>query len=183
MRIVQVLAGAMFWIALSAPAGMAQEPLPDHRYVYTQDADFYGADLGPLFDTTRTACALACDAQAACIAFTYNTRSNACFPKSDVTEVEFFEGALSARKLNTPIDIQKIATSRKTDLAFLKESDFDAATNLVQFNADRYLAGNNTLEDILGAVMNPVARVHLKSNTQNVHVVNSLLLLTEFCFY
>ncbi|MEH6738444.1 MAG: alpha-2-macroglobulin family protein [Sulfitobacter sp.] len=158
MRIVQVLAGAMFWIALLAPAGMAQEPLPDHRYVYTQDADFYGADLGPLFDTTRTACALACDAQTACIAFTYNTRSNACFPKSDVTEVEFFEGALSARKLNTPTEIQTIAASRKNDLAFLKTSDFDAADTLVQFNADRYLAGNNTLEDIMGAMAAAISR-------------------------
>ncbi len=158
MRFMQVMAGAMFWIALMAPVGIAQEALPDHRYVYTSDADFYGADLGPLFDTTRKACVRACDAQNACIAFTYNTRSKACFPKSDVTEVEFFEGAQSARKLITPKEFQLLAASRKADLAFLKVSDFDAANGLVQVNADRHQAGNNTLKEITSAMNAAISR-------------------------
>lgn len=89
MRILQWIAGVMFWITVVVSVAQAQTTIPEERFVYTQDADFYGADLGPLFDTSRVACARACRAQDACTAFTFNTRSNACFPKSAVAETEF----------------------------------------------------------------------------------------------
>ncbi|MDG1354274.1 MAG: PAN/Apple domain-containing protein [Sulfitobacter sp.] len=102
MRILQILTGALIVLGLGASAVTAQTAIPEYRYVYTPDTDFYGADLGQLFDTTQAACARACDAQSSCIGFTYNTRSNACFPKSAVTRSEYFEGAQSARKQNCP---------------------------------------------------------------------------------
>ena len=79
-----------------ATQSWAQTAVPDHRYVYSQDVDFYGADLTNLFDTTQDACERACTAQSDCVAFTYNTRSNACFPKSAITDRKPYQGARSA---------------------------------------------------------------------------------------
>ena len=50
------------WVSVA----LAQDIIPDHRYVYSRDVDFYGADLTPLFDTTQSACTRACDADDAC---------------------------------------------------------------------------------------------------------------------
>lgn len=158
MRVLQILAGAVLWITAVAPATFAQQTLPDHRYVYTQDADFYGADLGPLFDTNRAACAQACSAQSSCVAFTFNTKSNACFPKSAVSETEFFEGAQSARKVSTSLQAQTLASARADSLIALKDADLAVAAALVQKNADRYLAGSVTLEDVIVAMSTATAR-------------------------
>ena len=78
-----------------------QTAVPEHRYLFSRDVDFYGADLTNLFDTTLDACQRACSAQAACVAFTFNARSNACFPKSGVSDRQPYEGAMSARKVAT----------------------------------------------------------------------------------
>ncbi|MCX7565738.1 alpha-2-macroglobulin family protein [Sulfitobacter sp. F26169L] len=163
MRVMQMVAGVAIWLTATVAGVQAQQALPDHRYVYTQDADFYGADLGPLFETTRDACARACTAQSACTAFTFNTRSNACFPKSAITQVEFFEGALSARKLVTPAVAQAVAAERRAEMIFLKPSDFDAAAQLVQTNADRYQTGNITVEDAVSAMNAAIARGDIPS--------------------
>lgn len=158
MRILQVMTAALIWLAVALSAAWAQSVLPEHRYVYTQDADFYGADLGPLFDTTRAACARTCSAQSNCVGFTFNTPSNACFPKSAVTQSEFFEGALSARKLVTPAAAQAVATARLADYGTLGASDLTAATVLVQTNADRYPVGNTALDNAISAMNNAIAR-------------------------
>jgi uncharacterized protein YfaS (alpha-2-macroglobulin family) len=158
MRVLRILAYAILWIAAVAPATFAQQTLPDHRYVYTQDVDFYGADLGPLFDTNRAACAQACSAQTSCVAFTFNTKSNACFPKSAVTETEFFEGARSARKISTNPQAQTLAAVRTDNLGALKDDDLALAAALVQKNADRYFAGSATLEDTVAAMNAATAR-------------------------
>jgi len=158
MRILQILAGALIVLGLGASAVTAQTAIPEYRYVYTPDTDFYGADLGQLFDTTQAACARACDAQSSCIGFTYNTRSNACFPKSAVTRSEYFEGAQSARKLNSSPAALDLAALRKPDLAFLSASDFEQARALVQINADRFPDTGFSLEDTVAAMQAAVSR-------------------------
>ena len=79
----------------------AQSALPDRRAVLTNNIDYYGADLTPLFDTSFDACRTACLANPDCNAFTFNSRSNACFPKSSVSEEVPYDGAQSARILPT----------------------------------------------------------------------------------
>lgn len=158
MRILCVAFGiAMTFMAVCTGAG-AQTALPDHRYVYSQDTDFYGADLGPLFDTTRAACVRACSAQPACVAFTFNTRSNACFPKSDVSQVQIYEGALSARKRLSSAAARDRAATRQSDLTFLQEADLDAAMALVQQNADRFPSGDLALNDAVLAMEAAIGR-------------------------
>ena len=158
MRILQIVAGIMIGLVTALGAVSAQPVLPDHRYVIIPDTDFYGADLGALFDTSRAACARACDAQSSCVAFTYNTRSKACFPKSDVSRVEFFDGAVSARKHPTTAAAQELASRRKATLGALQDSDYAAAQALVQTNADRYPDGGFALDEGLVAMQAAIKR-------------------------
>ena len=166
MRMLRNLAGAVTWLMVGASVLMAQTALPDHRYVYTPDTDFYGADLGPLFDTTQAACLRACDARSSCVGFTYNTRSRACFPKSAVTRGEFFAGAQSARKIQTPPTAQALGQQRQTDLAFLNASDFVQARDLVQINADRFPNTGLSLDDMMAALQAAIARGDIPAATR-----------------
>lgn len=158
MQIWMRVFGAVVWLIAGSFGVAAQQALPEHRYVYSNYADFYGADLGPLFETTRAACARACSAQAACTAFTFNTRSNACFPKSEVTEQAFFDGAVSARKLRISMQAQTLATTRQRDLGFLKQSDLDGAKALVHLNAERYSVDNTDPSDLIAAMEVAIGR-------------------------
>ena len=111
----------------AASAGAAQDLIPERRMVVTRGADFYGSDLAALFDTTLEACQAQCLNDPACGAFTYNTRSRACFPKSGVTEVQPYDGAISARVLNADPALSSQATARAADLDMLRPEDLEAA--------------------------------------------------------
>ncbi len=97
----------------------AQSAVPERRAIVTPDVDFYGADLTALFGTTYSACRTACLSDPDCRAFTFNTRSNACFPKSAVREETPFAGALSARVAQTDPAVLAQAEERARDLDFL----------------------------------------------------------------
>ncbi|MCX7558091.1 alpha-2-macroglobulin family protein [Sulfitobacter sp. F26204] len=148
------LAAGLSWALLTFSSGavVAQNAVPDHRYLYTRDMDFYGADLTKLFDTSQAACARACSAQDTCVAFTYNTRNNACFPKSGVTEQQPYTGALSARKIATDRQVVAAQGKRQKDLGFLTEEDFDATRAFVAINAQRYDLDGAPLEDLAAAM-------------------------------
>lgn len=115
-------------LALSAPVA-AQNSVPEFRYVTTRDADFYGSDLDALFDTDLKSCIQACNANSLCTAFTYNTRSSACFPKRGVNRQEPYAGALSAHKIVTPEQTLTLAKTRSEALAFLRPSDLNNASD------------------------------------------------------
>ncbi|MEQ6203094.1 alpha-2-macroglobulin family protein [Sulfitobacter sp. HNIBRBA2951] len=158
MRILHLFVAVVMGLMAQLVPASAQQALPDHRYVYEVDVDFYGADLGPLFEVPRSACARACDAQTACVGFTFNTLKNACFPKSDVTRSEFFEGAQSARKIVTPAQARSQAQARLAQATFVTESDLTAAHKLVQTNADTNLSLSVPLSDMLAAFDTAIAR-------------------------
>ncbi|MEL6450340.1 MAG: alpha-2-macroglobulin family protein [Pseudomonadota bacterium] len=120
-----------------AQAALAQEVLPPQRYVLSQDVDFYGADRTALFDTTYDACARACSADDQCVAFTFNTRSNACFPKSEISDRQGYVGAVSAERVNTPAATQALAAARAAALD-LSEADLAAARTLAAQMGQRF---------------------------------------------
>ena len=64
MRPLHGLALSFVLLILGVFQTAAQNAVPDHRYLYSRDVDFYGADLTNLFDTSQEACARACSAQA-----------------------------------------------------------------------------------------------------------------------
>jgi len=105
----------------------AQSPVPERHQTVTRDTDFYGADLQPLFDTTREACRKACFGNPDCRAYTYNTRSSACFPKSAVADTQPYDGAISGRLFPTDPRVLKQAEARVADLDFLSADDLGKA--------------------------------------------------------
>ncbi|SIO15197.1 alpha-2-macroglobulin family protein [Vannielia litorea] len=126
-------------IALSAglPAAAQQgpgqpAPIPERRLVPEKDVDFYGADLRALFDTSYDACRAACVADSACTAFTFNARSNACFPKRGVERREAYEGAQSATVVTESSERLALARSRAAELEFLRSGDLTSARSFAE---------------------------------------------------
>lgn len=115
-------------VSLPLPA-LAQQgpdsaaPIPERRLLPEQDVDFFGADLRALFDTSYESCSAACLADGACAAFTFNARSNSCFPKRAVERREPYQGALSATVIDESAPRLAQARARAADLAFLGAAD------------------------------------------------------------
>ncbi len=137
---------AVIW----ASAPLAQQIVPDQRYVLMQDMDFYGADRSALFDTSFEACQRACSADDQCVAFTFNSRSNACFPKSAITDRQPYVGAISAERLNVPSGLQQLARDRASALG-VSEQDAVASRALALAIGPRYPANGQPVEALLAA--------------------------------
>ncbi|WP_209598486.1 alpha-2-macroglobulin family protein [Ruegeria sp. HKCCSP351] len=132
-------------------ATQAQDAVPEFRYITTRDADFYGSDLDALFDTDLKSCIQACSANTLCTAFTYNTRSNACFPKSGVNRQEAYQGAVSAQKVSTPDQTQTLAKTRANALSALGAADLKQAADQARDLGFVHMAQGNDLQDVLDA--------------------------------
>lgn len=65
---------------------------------------------------------------------------------------------MSARKALTPTATQALAAERADRYAAIESADLQAAAALVQRNADRYLAGGLSLEDVIAAMDTATAR-------------------------
>ena len=127
---------ALFFLVFAAfgSGATAQEQIPQSRTIYERDIDLIGTDLAQIFDTTFPACEAACQNTDRCEAFTFNQLSNACFPKTDITGVSLFEGAISGRIYPTnPIALAG-APARISELGFLTDRDFVAAARLTRLS-------------------------------------------------
>ncbi|SDF36177.1 hypothetical protein SAMN04488105_11860 [Salipiger thiooxidans] len=145
---------------------MAQEAVPERRIVASRDMDFYGGDLQPLFDTTLEACQSLCLNDPSCGAFTFNSRSNACFPKSGVTERTPYEGAVSAEVVAADPGVVAAAATRAQDLGFLDQRDLVAARDEAQALGLRHAGGQWPVDALLEAARNAEARGELRDALQ-----------------
>lgn len=134
---------------LTPLVGLAESPVPERRLVITQDVDFFGADLQNLFDTTYEACQKACLADTRCMAFTYNRKSSACFPKSEISERQPFDGAISAEVYLTNPRILKNSEERAAELDFLSSNDLRRAKGLAEEIGDLHNGGKHSVDDML----------------------------------
>ncbi|MEM8579292.1 MAG: PAN domain-containing protein, partial [Pseudomonadota bacterium] len=133
---------------------MAQDaPLPADRYIVTRDVDFFGADRTALFDTSEAACKRACSADEACVGYTFNSRSNACFPKAAIRERQPYVGAISAVRIVTPAAAQRRAADAAARLTFLTDADIAAARDLADGIGARFAAGGRDLDAVVAAAM------------------------------
>lgn len=147
------------WVTGAAEAQQGgADVVPDHRYLFVRDVDFFGADLTNLFDTSQAACERACSAQSACTAFTFNTRSNACFPKAGVADQQSYQGAMSARKVATDPDVLAVVASRRAALGYLSAADIQRAADLVRSNSRLYSFQGEQLTDLVAALQGAVQR-------------------------
>ncbi|QFS84627.1 MG2 domain protein [Roseivivax sp. THAF40] len=149
---------------LSLPIG-ASADLPERRSVVTNDIDYPGRDLQPLFETTLEACERVCLNDPDCGAFTFNARAGACFSKTGAGEAVPFDGAISGRVINaTNADIAR-ADARAGDLDFLTEAELDAAEAQARGLGLRYRGGQWSVDALLRAAEDAEARGNLQAAT------------------
>ena len=87
-------------MALLSPA-TAQD---QRRVVTTPDGDYFGFDLRTERDVTLDSCTAICLADGDCRAFTYNTRAQWCFLKSDYSVLKTFAGAVAGKVVTGSTD-------------------------------------------------------------------------------
>lgn len=130
---------------------VAKDVVPERRLVVTNDVDFYGADLQSLFDTDLESCQNACLADPQCRAFTFNKRSNACFPKSAISEKKPYDGAVSAEVLTVDPRVAQSASTRLQELNFLPERDLERAFDQAKGIGPLHPGGQWEVETLLKA--------------------------------
>ena len=143
-----IITGAMAAIT-GLPAGA--QIVPEARFVVSRNVDFYGSDLQALFDTDLDSCLRQCAADAACAAFTFNARSNSCFPKSTISDRQPYDGAISAAKIPMDPALLQAARARAGDIGFLGEATLNAAGRDARDLGLRHASGDASLEELLQA--------------------------------
>ncbi|WP_446030921.1 alpha-2-macroglobulin family protein [Phaeobacter inhibens] len=129
----------------------ADSIFPENRYVIQRDTDHFGADLGPLFETDMRSCARACTAQPDCAGFAFNSRSNACFPKSAMDQPSPYEGAFSALKLTSSRAQRQAADARAAALQGVQDDDLAQAAKQAQNLGLRFPTGGASVDDLVAA--------------------------------
>ena len=159
----RILASAILAVSFAFPALAQSSLIPEQRLVYSKDIDFYGADLTNLFDTTLEACERACLSNTQCTAFTFNQRSNSCFPKGGVSEKKPYEGALSAEVYRANARIVQASSARLNELAFLSERDRAAMRAQAEGLGRLHPGGQWSVQVLLDAVRDRRAEKNLMS--------------------
>ncbi|HEY9040495.1 MAG TPA: alpha-2-macroglobulin family protein [Roseovarius sp.] len=144
-------------LAVFAGPLAAETAVPERRAIITRDVDFYGSDLTALFDTTYKACVATCLANPQCRAFTFNTKSNACFPKSAVREETPFVGAISARIADTNPQVLAQSGARSGDLGFLGDQTLQQARVQAEGIGRTHPGGAYTAQTMLQAARDRMA--------------------------
>jgi hypothetical protein len=134
-----------------ASAAQADSVIPPQRYQGFMDTDYYGSDLQALFDTDLASCQAACSAQDSCAGFSYNTRSNACFPKQDMQTASQFVGAISALKQVQPAAVLAQGEARAKRLSALRTADWTLAYQAAEEIGRHFPSEGAALEDMVAA--------------------------------
>ncbi|SFJ82734.1 alpha-2-macroglobulin family protein [Jannaschia pohangensis] len=146
-----------------APAALAQEAIPERRLIITDNVDLPGADLGSYFDTTYEFCRNTCLGDAQCTAFTFNKRSNACFPKSQVGTAEEFIGAVSGEIVERNAADLALARTRAGELSFLDAEEIAAARAEALALADRHPIGTVSASELAALARSALANRNLSA--------------------
>ncbi|MEP5153425.1 MG2 domain-containing protein, partial [Planktotalea sp.] len=159
----RIFAAVILGLSMATPMLAQTSLVPEQRLVYSKDVDFFGSDLTNLFDTTQDACETACLSNSQCTAFTFNQRSNSCFPKSGVSEKQTYEGALSAEVYRANANTLQTATARANDLGFLSDRDRSAIRAQAEGLGALHPGGKWSVQVLLDAVRDRRAEKNLMS--------------------
>ena len=146
----------------------ATEPLPDRRIVTSIGQDFFGGDIGSIFETTFKACRDACYGNPACQALTYNTRAEACFLKSSIEHVDAFDGAISARMIDTSGEAKALGALRRSEISFLPDALIAQAAKLAGSLGGRVAANGRSVDDLHSAASASEAAGDLENAAQHL---------------
>ncbi|MEZ5801026.1 MAG: PAN/Apple domain-containing protein [Nitratireductor sp.] len=144
---------AVFFPALSQVAA-AQDMRREVEIL--QDSDYFGFDLRAEKNVSLDECQAICVADPACRAFTYNSKVQWCFLKSDFDKIGSFPGAIAGKIIEVSNE-PDIGAAPKLD--FVPEGTLDEAT---RFRA-RALSGKGESIGTADELMN-IARAALAAN-------------------
>ncbi len=97
MRAYRVFAFFLSVLLATAAAAHAQQA---RQIVTTQDSDYFGFDLRTEQNMSLDQCKSTCLGDPSCRAFTYNTRAQWCFLKSDFNTLNPFPGAVAGKAVD-----------------------------------------------------------------------------------
>lgn len=144
---------AVIALCLIAFQVMAEDSwLPDRRVIVSRDMDFFGSDIQALFDTDRVSCERLCLNNPDCKAFTFNARSNACFPKADVIDRKDYAGAISAEVVDASAEAKQRAAQRASEIAFLTPRDLQRSRDQASRLGFRHAGGKWPVDTLLNTV-------------------------------
>jgi len=151
-RLALVALALLHALVLSPLAARAQDaPIPERFATTFNDTDLPGGDLTPLFNVSLEQCLATCLRLEDCVAFTFDQRNGACFPKGTVGERVPFVGALSGVITRvSDADLARAGEAAAT-LGFLDRADLEAARAQALGMAQRYPADGRTGAELLGA--------------------------------
>ncbi|NHB77884.1 alpha-2-macroglobulin family protein [Rhodobacter calidifons] len=141
-----------------AGGALAQDLIPERRFIVTQDEDLPGGDIASIFDTTVEACERACLTNPRCEALVFNTRNGACFVKNSPGAATFFAGALSARVVAADPVLRAAAADRRKELGFLPDWDIQPAFDQAQGLGRQHITGPWSAAEHLAAADEAEAR-------------------------
>lgn len=148
-------------------------PVPERFATTWTDTDLPGGDLTPVFNVALEQCVATCLRQGACLAFTFDQRNGACFPKGAVPDAVPFVGAVSGViTAQAPATLERARAVAAT-LTFLDRSDFDAALEQASTMAERYPAGGRSETAWLDAARRQDAAKAIASTAAAVTVNDS----------
>ncbi len=142
---------AIFSGTAIAQEGTQEQIVPDRRIAITKNMDFFGSDLQPIFQTTLRSCQKTCLNDSDCQAFTYNTKSSACFPKSAVSELRPFAGAISARVYKTDPKVLETQEAKAKSLEMLTPKYLREARTQAESLARDYVSNQWSAEQLVEA--------------------------------
>lgn len=140
---------SLSWICMAHAQAAPDRVLPQVRYQSFADTDYYGSDLQALFDTDLRSCVRACSANRDCAGFSFNSKANACFPKSGMKEATPYQGAISAVKIPLPAALEVAARKRMEAAHFLRAQDFEAALRQATEIGLRYPSYGASLDEMI----------------------------------
>jgi alpha-2-macroglobulin len=164
----------LLWFISAFPLAAQDGPIPERRLILAEDTDFYGSDIAQLFDTTLAACQRACLSDPDCRAFTFNSRTNACFPKTEAGRIEPYEGATSAWVRDSDAGVLARAAERRDELGFLTSLDIALARTQAEELATRHVTGTWTETALMDEALrarqqnNPIRAAHYFGAALNI---------------
>ncbi len=156
------------FISIFSGSAQADPMLPEHRLIVHRDADFPGGDVQSIFDTSFEACESACYSRNDCAAFTYNTRSAACFLKDQVNPPETYAGAYSVEVEAVPAALRAAAEARGARLDFLTSGDLASARSRAANLPYDYAAGGFAADQLDGYAREAEASGNISGAMRNM---------------
>ncbi|MFZ2103197.1 MAG: alpha-2-macroglobulin family protein, partial [Oricola sp.] len=130
-------------VLFSAPLAEAQTS--GRQAIISENGDYYGFDITTETDVTLDQCQSICVANSNCRAFTYNSRVNWCFLKSDFGRLQQAEGSVAGRMVDL---------GAEPDLGAAHELDFASGyvSNAIKYRTDIISAVPADLKESVSAI-------------------------------